>query len=233
MKDKKNQQKRALVLIGSLFSLVIVLLGSYYVYQTLIQKTNVDGTNIQQDEFYSIRNNATAYQIELYENLNEALHAEPKDNLEIATWVAQNYVADFYTWTNKFRLNDVGGIQFVIEDIKTNVYQSAQASLYGDVYYYLNNGGLTGTLEVESIRVINAEYIDFFIFDSEGNDEIYDEVSGRYRVGDYHDAMQVEVAWNYVTSDTLNVDDYDSHAYITLMLNDVGAPMIVEVTHEN
>lgn len=232
MKRNIDQQTKGLVLIGSIFSLVILCLGGVYVYKTMSSKTDVDQTNIQQDEFYSIRNNATELQRELYDALNASLEQESRDNLALSGLVAQNYVADFYTWTNKFRMNDVGGLQFVHEDIRVNVYQAAQASTYQDMYYYLNNGGLKDTLEVSGVTQVSASPIEYFIFDSEGSEEIYDEVSERYRMGDYHDAYEVTLRWQYVPSEAMNPNSYEQEATFILMINAKGVPMIVEVSHE-
>lgn len=232
MKKNIDQQTKVLVLIGSVFSLVILSLGGFYIYKTMSSKTDVEQTHIQQDDFYSIRNNATPLQKELYDALNASLAQDVRDDVALAGLVAQNYVADFYTWTNKFRMNDVGGIQFVHEDIRVNVYQAAQSGTYRDMYYYLNNGGLKDTLEVSEVTQISATPIDYFIFDSEGSEEIYDEVGERYRMGDYHDAFEVKLRWQYQTSDKVNPNQYEQNATFILMINAKGVPMVVEVSHE-
>ena len=232
MRTEINQQKKALILIGSISSLIILLVGGFYVYKTWTSNTDIDQTNIVKDDYYSIRNNATDYQKELYAALKEAIETSPRNDLDVSALVAQNFVADFYTWTNKFRMNDVGGIQFIIESMQVNVYQSAQVNLYQDLYYYLNNGGLSGTLEVSDISVVSKEAIDFFIFDDEGAEEIYDEVTGRYRDGDYHDAIEVVLNWSYVSTNSFDTSVYDQSATVILMMNEKNLPMVVEVTHE-
>ena len=230
--DKIRDQKKNLIILGSLMSLVIFLFGGFYIYKTLSANTNVDKSHIQKDEFYSIRNNATELQRDLYEKLNEALEQNPRNNELISGLVAQNFVADFYTWSNKFRLNDVGGVQFVDENLRVNFYQKAQATLYEDMFYYLNKDGVKDTLEVDGVGIEEVELIDFFIFDEDGEEEMYDEVSGKYRMGDYHEAYSVVVSWTFVESDKVNVENYDSTATIILMINEKGVPMIVEVSHE-
>ncbi len=232
MRTEINQQKKALILIGSISSLIILLVGGFYVYKTWTSNTDIDQTNIVKDDYYSIRNNATDYQKELYAALKEAIETSPRNDLDVSALVAQNFVADFYTWTNKFRMNDVGGIQFIVESMQVNVYQSAQVNLYQDLYYYLNNGGLSGTLEVSDISVVSKEAIDFFIFDDEGAEEIYDEVTGRYRDGDYHDAIEVVLNWSYVSTNSFDASVYDQSATVILMMNEKNLPMVVEVTHE-
>lgn len=232
MRTEINQQKKALILIGSISSLIILLVGGFYVYKTWTSNTDIDQTNIVKDDYYSIRNNATDYQKELYAALKEAIETSPRNDLDVSALVAQNFVADFYTWTNKFRMNDVGGIQFIIESMQVNVYQSAQVNLYQDLYYYLNNGGLSGTLEVSDISVVSKEAIDFFVFDDEGAEEIYDEVTGRYRDGDYHDAIEVVLNWSYVSTNSFDASVYDQSATVILMMNEKNLPMVVEVTHE-
>ena len=51
---------------------------------------------------YVLRANATDYQKELFEELkNDFEHEDETDEAKIACDIAMNYVADFYTWTNK------------------------------------------------------------------------------------------------------------------------------------
>lgn len=221
--------KKIFIMYGAILSLIVCLVGGFFIFKTINQKTDVDGSQLTKDEFYSIRNNATQYQKDLYAELLEEVENESKDLDKISELVAQNFVADFYTWTNKFRKNDVGGLQFVREDIRTSVYQSAQQSVYGDMYYYLNNGGLKNTLEIEEVTVDNAEKIDFFIYDKEGSKDIYDEDLKKWMDGDYHEAYKVKVSWKYKNTDSFDSNVYDDEANVILMLNEKGVPMIVEV----
>ncbi len=224
------KQKKIFIIYGLILSMAVLLVGGFFVAKTLLVKTDVDKSSLKVDEYYAIRNNATPLQKQLYKDLI----AELKNNEEPALvyeLLAQNFVADFYTWTNKFRRNDVGGVQFVDESIRVNVYQKAQDTLYNDLYYYINQKSSKDTLEVMELSVVDSKEIEYFIFNADGSEEIFDEVSERYVMGDYHSAYQVTLSWKYEKSSVLNPNDYDTQANIIMMKNDKDIPMIVEVNH--
>lgn len=231
MKTKQTQNK-FLISIVLLLSIAVVSTGGYFYWVTMRQKTDVDTIKVKEDAYYHIRNNATQIQKELYETLKEAIEKEPSNQLEIADLVAKNYVADFYTWTNKLRINDVGGLQFVHNDLKASVYLQAQESFYYDMYYYLNQDGLHSTLEVSQVTSINAKESTFFLFDEEGVESQYDPVSKEEVTGTNVDAVEVSLRWNYAPSNSVDVTNYSNEATFVLIKNDKDLYVIVEVSHE-
>ena len=226
------KQKKFFMIFAAIMSLVVMSVGGFFVYKTIAGSRDINKTNLEKDEFYSIRNNATTLQKDLYKALLEEVQNEQRDDKTMYELLAQNYVADFYTWTNKFRQNDVGGIQFVHEDIRVGVYHSAQEETYSDLYYYLQNGGLKNTLEVSELEVVASKPIEFFIHDDEGEEEIYDDYLELYVDGDYHDAYLVSLRWTYKDVNNFNVNAYETSANMIMMLNDQGVPMIVEVNYD-
>lgn len=225
------KQKKLFIVYGTVLSLLVLLVGGFFVYKTIADSTEVDKSAIKKDAYYSIRNNATKLQKELYEDLIESVKSK-ENKKEMYELLAKNYVADFYTWTNKFRRNDVGGIQFVDDKIRVNVYQKAQNEIYNDLYYYLENGGLKETLEVVDFNVISSKMIDYFIIEEDGEEELYDEYLEKYVDGNYHDAYEVKLTWTYETQESFNSNAYETSANIIMVLNERDIPMIIEVNHE-
>lgn len=99
---------------------------------------------------YHLRSNATAYQNELFRDLTKAVN-DGTDKFEIARLVAENYVADFYTWSNKDGTFDVGGMYYVYSPQKSVIYTQARNTYYKYVSYYINEYGAKNLLEVENI----------------------------------------------------------------------------------
>lgn len=225
------KQKKIFIIYSIVLSLAVLSIGGFYIYKTINQNTNVDKTTVKKDSYYSIRKNATELQKELYTNLETAIDAEVKNEKEINDLLAQNFIADFYTWNNKLRRNDVGGLQFVDESIRNNVYLNAKETFYNDFYYYLDKKQGPETLQVKSLNVLKSEPIDYFIFDTEGEEEIYDEITERYVKGAYHDAYLVRLSWEYESSTALSTSDYDNSANVIIMNQNKELPMIVEVNH--
>ncbi len=226
---ERKTQGRFMVLMSVVVSLVVIAITGGFYLRTMGKNTEIDASGIKKDEAYSIRNNATPYQKQLYESLKEAMKEESVDKNQVAGLVAQNFVADFYTWTNKFRLNDVGGIQFVYEPIRASVFAKAQSSTYLDLYYYLNNGGLKKTLEVMHVESTDARAVRMFINDEKGEEERVDPLTQKPVKGKTHEAIQVDVKWEYKDSVVLDTQDYESDATITLIENEKGHFVIVEV----
>lgn len=227
--DRKKQQSKVLVMFSLIMSLLIVGTGGYYIIKTRNASTGVENAGYTKDEAYSIRNNATAYQKELYSELKEALKEEPVNDEKVAGLVAQNFVADFYTWTNKFRLNDIGGLQFVHEDTRTSAYQYAQTTTYQDLYYYLNNGGLDKTLEVTKVNVVSVTPFEFFQEAKDGKEEMYDKKQQKTIKGNKVSAYHVSLSWEYEETDKIKTSEYEKDALFTIVKNKDGLQMIAEV----
>lgn len=132
---------------------------------------------------YHLRSNATKLQTELFKDLTKAV--ESGDKAEIAKLVAENYVADFYTWTNKDGTYDIGGMYYVYSPQKTTIYAQARNTYYKYLTYYINTYGSDKLLEVESI---DAEV------DSEARTYEFE--------GKTYSAYFVTCTWDYKNEDT-------------------------------
>lgn len=221
-------QKKLFVIYGILLSVLTLVVGGGFIYKTINQDTSIPKREINTDEYYSLRNNATVYQKEIYKNLIEAIETNAKSE-EAVSLLAQNFVADFYTWTNKHRLNDVGGIQFVLEDLKTDAYKSAQDTIYQDVLYYVENETIQNTLEVESVNIKSLEKIQFFIHDEESEEEHFNEETWENMKGYYVDAYELSVNWTYIDNG-FDTSKYEKSANLIIIQEDL--PYIVEVNHD-
>lgn len=133
---------------------------------------------------YHLRSNATKYQTELFKDLTKAVE-DGSDKYEIAKLVAENYVADFYTWSNKDGTYDVGGMYYVYSPQKTAIYTQARNTYYKYVTYYINQFGAKNLLEVENITST--------LGDKEGSYEFE---------GKKYDSYFVTCEWTYKNEDT-------------------------------
>ena len=132
---------------------------------------------------YHLRSNATKLQTELFKDLTKAV--ESGDKAEIAKLVAENYVADFYTWTNKDGTYDIGGMYYVYSPQKTTIYAQARNSYYKYLTYYINTYGSDKLLEVESIDAAVDSEIRTYEFE-----------------GKTYSAYFVTCTWTYKNEDT-------------------------------
>ena len=132
---------------------------------------------------YHLRSNATKLQTELFKDLTKAV--ESGDKAEIAKLVAENYVADFYTWTNKDGTYDIGGMYYVYSPQKTTIYAQARNTYYKYLTYYINTYGSDKLLEVESIDAAVDSEIRTYEFE-----------------GKTYSAYFVTCTWTYKNEDT-------------------------------
>lgn len=197
-------------------SVVLLLVGGYFSVRAILLDRKVDVVGIDQHNlYYSLRKNGTDYQKAIYTQLSDAFDQEVINEEAISGLVVQNFVADFYTWTNKLRFNDVGGLQFLHNDVEGWVNAQALETFYNDMNYYLQNGGLEDTLEVSRVDVsaVKSEF-------EMGED---DEIT---KVPSY----VVNASWSYLPSSKISVDEFQSSAVFTLIADDEGLFTIVEVS---
>ncbi len=197
-------------------SVVLLLVGGYFSVRAILLDRKVDVVGVDQHNlYYSLRKNGTDYQKAIYTQLSDAFDQEVINEEAISGLVVQNFVADFYTWTNKLRFNDVGGLQFLHNDVEGWVNAQALETFYNDMNYYLQNGGLEDTLEVSRVDVsaVKSEF-------EMGED---DEIT---KVPSY----VVNASWSYLSSSKISVDEFQSSAVFTLIADDEGLFTIVEVS---
>lgn len=207
MKNKSNFFMKYIAIV----SLVTLSLGGFFAVRSILNDKKPDAVGLTQDNpFYTLRKNATEYQESIYKELSVALKEKTRDEALVSGLVVKNYVADYYTWTNKLRFNDVGGMQFIHEDIASWVNAQALETFYNDLNYFLVNGGVEDTLEVLDVKV-----------DVEKSAIVYDEES--------YDAYKVIASWTYKDSATLNTEEYQSEAEFTFIADSEGLYTIVEV----
>lgn len=169
---------------------------------------------------YHLRSNATKYQTELFRDLTKAVD-NGSDKYEIARLVAENYVADFYTWSNKDGTYDVGGMYYVYSPQKTTIYTQARNTYYKYVSYYINQFGAKNLLEVENITSTLGDKVGTYEFE-----------------GKKYDSYFVTCEWTYKNEDTFkdismkSGDGFAKKGYFTIIEKD-GRFEIVQAYGDN
>ena len=196
------------------------------------EEYNIAGLN------YKLRDNATDVQLEYFTELKNAVEGSGTD-IEIAGLVGKNYVADFYTWTNKQGQFDVGGVQYFCSEkneefkYKENIYQKARDGFYKYLNQYINEYGSANLLEVASVEITKCakrtepyysyELVDKYTLDQETWTTVYDYVE--------HDCYDVSLTWTYNPNTKLNLNDYATSINLFVINND-GRYEIVEASEK-
>lgn len=225
MPIKQNNFLLKVVLVLSLCTLSI---GGFYLFKaSQYQNSNQVATVDKTDSIFKLRKNATPYQKERYNALIEMMDKSPEDHASIAALIAENYVIDFYTWTNKLHFNDVGGLQYLEPSIAPAVMNQALRYFYHDFNVYLEKGTHTSTLEVSETQteVDPTEYL--------LQREIISAMTGNVTQEEIKkEGFAVKVTWDYVGQSGFSTESYQREAIITLVQDDSGVLRIMEVTHE-
>ncbi len=212
MKNRRKSQIKSFVVFTLIVSLISLGSIGYVIIRGISnrdQTQDIIKGNASND-FYSLRTNATDYQKTVYAQLSESLKANPVNDSAVAGLVAQNFIADFYTWSNKLTSNDVGGLQYLDSSIKTWVYAQATNTIYNNLSTYLANNTVKDTLTVSaSTALITA-------IDYEFN-------------GVLVSAYSVEVNWQYLPSTVVNVSNYEKSSTVTVIRDTTGRFSVVAV----
>ena len=214
--EKKSRYKNLLLIL--LPFIVIAGILAYFSYVSAKNAFDFDNTgnkpsNIIEKYNYVLRANATDYQKELFEELkNDFEHEDETDEVKIASDIAMNYVADFYTWTNKQGQFDIGGMCYVNGFNKVNYWMQTTDQFYKYITKYMEVYGVQDLIEVESIEVVDAHLnTDAFVID-----------------GVDHKSFHVELKWNYKQTEKFNTSKFSKHMHFTVIKDDYGAYSIVE-----
>ena len=79
---------------------------------------------------YVVSDNDTKYFKDKFKELKELLTSKDIDEEKHAKLIAELFIIDFYSLGNKTSKNDVGGVQFVYSDAKTNFVDGARDTIY-------------------------------------------------------------------------------------------------------
>lgn len=191
-KNPKTRTRNLLLLIAP-FLIVMIVCGFISFKSIKSMTSNTSGTAVVYkdsiDEMdYHLRSNATDLQEDLFHELQDAI-TDGTDNGKIALLVCENFVADFYTWTNKDGTYDIGGMYYVYSPQKSNIYNNARNNYYKYLNYYIDTYGSDNLLEVESIDEEKVSVSEKLSYEFEGKT---------------YESYYCEVGWNYKNLETFS-----------------------------
>lgn len=170
-KKKKKLNKGRLFFTIIIFILVIVLV--IYIYNSIFSKINksvkkVTITDEIKEFGYVLEDNETKLYKDYFKQLAKTLNGKDEDEIDYdkyAELISKMYVADFYNLDNKVTKNDVGGVQFIHEDLQENFVFKAKDTMYknieSDVYSdRVQELPIVEEIELEDIQKSSFEYKD-------------------------------------------------------------------------
>lgn len=145
-------------IIGIIILLLIVVIGVYAVLIVLPNKGK--GTEITEVEkikfdYVQYSRDNSVYK-DTFKNLKEELDKESIDYKKYAEYISKLFIIDLYTLNNKNSKNDIGGLQYLKEELKNNFILNASNTMYK--YVGIDNTDLPEVNSVELINIIDTKY---------------------------------------------------------------------------
>ena len=196
------------IIFSLIFSIAIFALIFYLNLSSFISPNGEQVVN--SNKFYSLRGKPTELQKDLFKELTSQLDKELENDLLVVELVARNFIADYYTWSNKQGPYDIGGGEYIFGNENLSFKRTARRYFYSNIEHYLRNGlEMKDLIEVETITSNGADYAADF----------------NYYGKDYK-AYYIEVSWTYKES-SIDTTIYPTSAAFTLIENEAGRIEIV------
>lgn len=208
-------------LLKNKFVVIVLCLSLLTTLLMVINMINVNSNNqeteLQGDDtsgglvsngIYSFPTNPTDYQKDLYVELSDALEIYDydvsgpydDDSIKIAELIVKNYVADFFTWTNKSSTYDVGGVTYFDPLNYITAENHARNTFYQDLDGYIEQYGRKNLIEVSDITIPASAFGGMFYFNGEEYYSIY-----------------VMANWTYKDSSKFDVNEFQRGAEIKVI----------------
>lgn len=193
-------KKNKLLIIGLIATLSLMILIIALTFFEL-QRNYFSNTikNAEGEVLYEINENATEYQKLIFTELSDVIN-DGGTPQEYAGSVVKNYVADFYTWSNKKGTYDIGGMQYVYQPEIVNIYNFAKDFFYRDLSYNISKYGSDALLEVENVEITFSD----FNVEIEFNGETYQ-------------SFYVTASWTYVQKEGFDSTGYQTSSEFSLI----------------
>lgn len=245
----ENRKSRYFIMLLLMLPFMIAIgVFSYIAYKEakglMSMATGVTETkdeNLISSMNYILRENATDVQKEYFAELKEAIEGEVKaDDVTLAGLIGKNYVADFYTWTNKQGQFDIGGLYYVYdgefesgEHFKENVFLRARDGYYKYLSNYINQYGSDKLPEVESVELTKCEKAPWQFLINEHISYMQNEAGEwyDYREDHFFDAYLVSCKWTYKEGSAMDLSKFPTSINL-LVISREGRFSIIEASED-
>lgn len=185
----KLKKKAKTTIIAIVVILVVAVVG-IFTYKTFFSKPVIKEAKVLKEiknYGYVLKDNKSKKYQALFKDLAKILESDEVDYKAYASKLAEMFVVDFYSLSDKTAKTDVGGVDIVLPDILNNFLENAENTFYKYVESNIYNNRKQKLPEVNTVEVESVEKTTFTY-----NDTI-DE-----------NAYQVKVKWDYTDSDFAN-----------------------------
>lgn len=204
-KIKVSKQNIILTLIG----VAVILFSAYNIIFLSLQEGSKKTLFTKlENKYYVVGKDPSEYQKDVFAELTSELENSIVDYKKVSELVAESFVIDFFTWSNKESTYDVGGLQYVLD--KNTFYKEAKWNYYQKLDVYKNNYSNDQLPTVVSVNKKSEKIQDYNLEDKT------------------YKAYKVDLNWKYSEDTSFKFKDLVSQCEVTL-IEDNGKIVIVEV----
>ena len=173
--------------------LVLLVIGGIFAYNHFFNTKEVKEAKVVSEikkYGYKLKDNKSAEYKKMFNELKEILEADKVDEEKYAKKIAEMFIYDFYSLKDKTSKTDIGGVDFVYDDIRENFLENAQNTYYKYVENNIYKNRKQALPVVTNIKL----------------DEVKQE---SFKYGDKTDSQAyiIKASWNYKGS---SFSDYQS-----------------------
>ena len=146
-------------IIGISILVLIVIIGVYAVLIVLPKKDKtIETKEVEKINFGYIQySRDTKLYKDIFNDLKDVLNNEIIDYKIYAENIAKLFIIDLYTLNNKYSKDDIGGIQYLKEEIKENFKLNASNTMYK--YVGIDDTSLPEVNSIELVSINDVEYV--------------------------------------------------------------------------
>lgn len=187
---KKSKKILITLIIIVILSIIGILLYNYF---SKDEPKEVKTIKSIPEYGYELKENETKLYKDEFDNLDKILSKKEVDYEEYAKQIAKLFIIDFYTLDNKLSKNDIGGTDFIKDDMRDNFIEKARSTFYK--YLEVNSSDRNQELPIVSeIKDVEIENTTFVIKDSKTTTSKTKTTTSK---GTQVDAYKVIISWDY------------------------------------
>ena len=190
----KKKVKRFLIIF---LIIVVAAVGGFVFYEmTNTSKVTIKKATVLNEikEYgYTLKSNKSKAYKKEFANLATILNSDSVDEEAYLKSITKLFILDFYTLSDKVANTDVGGVDFIHTDAKTNFLEKAEDTIYKYVENNMYGGRRQSLPTVQDVTVEDIQNVSFTL-NKETDTNAY----------------QVTVSWTYTEE-----NDYQNKATLT------------------
>ena len=190
----KKKVKRFLII---LLIVIVAAVGGFVFYEmTNTSKVTIKKATVLNEikEYgYTLKSNKSKAYKKEFANLATILNSDSVDEEAYLKSITKLFILDFYTLSDKVANTDVGGVDFIHTDAKTNFLEKAEDTIYKYVENNMYGGRHQSLPTVKNVTIDNIQNVSFTL-----NKKVDSK------------AYQVTVSWTYTEE-----NDYQNKATLT------------------